>query len=106
MHELLIRNRKRFLLATSLLTSLAAVSAAASIATTTAPQLRIAGVAAVTSDPYFISMHCGAAAAAKALGGVSLSWQGPTGASVPQEISTLGTATATNPDGVILAPFS
>jgi ribose transport system substrate-binding protein len=71
-----------------------------------AKQLRIAGVAAVTSDPYFISMRCGANAAAKALGGVSLSWQGPTGASVPQEITALGSVAVAKPDGVILTPFS
>lgn len=69
-------------------------------------QLKIAGVVAVTSDPYFISMHCGASAAAKAFGNVSLSWQGPTGASVSQELTALGSVAVTNPDGVLLTPFS
>jgi ribose transport system substrate-binding protein len=106
MYELFVRYRMRCLVVAAFSTLLAAVCAGVSGAATKASQLRIAGVAAVTSDPYFISMHRGAAAAAKALGGVSLSWQGPTSASVPQEIATLGTVAAGKPDGVILAPFS
>ena len=69
-------------------------------------KLKIAGVVAQTPDPYFVSMRCGALAAAKKLGNVTLSWQGPVQPSVPQQITALGAVAATKPDGVILTPFS
>ena len=70
-----------------------------------AKQLTIAGVVAVTSDPYFITMHCGAQAAAAKFG-AKVTWQGPTGASVPAEVTALESAAVSNPDGVMLSPFS
>jgi ribose transport system substrate-binding protein len=90
--------------------ALAALVAAALVATAAASSaartLRIAGVVAQTPDPYFVSMKCGALAAAKQLGGVTLSWQGPVQPSVPQQITALGSVAATKPDGIILTPFS
>jgi ribose transport system substrate-binding protein len=68
-------------------------------------QLTIAGVVAVTSDPYFITMHCGAVAAARRFG-AKVTWQGPVGASVPAEVTALESAAVLNPSGVMLSPFS
>lgn len=83
-----------------------AVTLGGGSAAAAAKPLHIAGVVAITQDPYFISMECGAKAAAKAAGRVTLSWQGPTNASVPAEITALGSVSVTKPDGVILSPFS
>ncbi len=84
----------------------AAVWTAPSLGASPAP-LRITGVVAQATDPYFISMKCGAQAAIKDMGGgVSLSWQGPVQPSVAQEITALGAVASTKPDGVILTPFS
>ena len=92
----------------SLVIALALTAVCASVAAS-APRtntLRIAGVVAQTPDPYFVSMKCGALAAAKKLGGVSLTWQGPVQPSVSQQITALGSVAVTKPDGVILTPFS
>ncbi len=79
---------------------------AGSVGAAPAP-LRITGVVAQVTDPYFISMKCGALAAIKDMGGgVTLSWQGPVQPSVPQEIGALGAVASTKPNGVILTPFS
>jgi ribose transport system substrate-binding protein len=84
----------------------AAATAAAAFSAAGASKLRIAGVVAQTPDPYFVSMKCGALAAAKKLGNVSLSWQGPVQPSVSQQITALNSVAVTKPDGVILTPFS
>ena len=83
-----------------------AATAAAAFSAAGASKLRIAGVVAQTPDPYFVSMKCGALAAAKKLGNVSLSWQGPVQPSVSQQITALNSVAVTKPDGVILTPFS
>lgn len=83
-----------------------AVTASSSSSGSQATALKIAGVVAQTPDPYFVSMKCGALAAAKKFGNVSLSWQGPVAPSVSQQITALGAVAATKPDGVILTPFS
>ncbi len=93
-------------LAAAAATVAAASVAASAVASSTAGTLRIAGVVAQSPDPYFVSMKCGALAAAKKLGGVSLTWQGPVQPSVSQEITALGSVAVTKPDGVILSPFS
>ena len=82
------------------------VCASVAISASSGTTLRIAGVVAQTPDPYFVSMKCGALSAAKKLGGVSLTWQGPVQPSVPQQITALGSVAVTKPDGVILTPFS
>jgi ribose transport system substrate-binding protein len=81
----------------------AAASARASAASR---QLHIVGVVAQSSDPYFISIKCGAEAAAKRLGNVSVSFQGPTAPSEQQELTVFGQIASEKPDGVILGPFS
>lgn len=83
-----------------------AATATAAFSAPAGSKLRIAGVVAQTPDPYFVSMKCGALAAAKKLGNVSLSWQGPVQPSVPQQITALNSVAVTKPDGVILTPFS
>jgi ABC-type sugar transport system substrate-binding protein len=70
-----------------------------------AATLRIRGVYADISDPYWISLKCGADAAAKALH-VDLKMQGPATADVPGEVSTLNSLAVTNPDGMFIAPYS
>ena len=67
-----------------------AVAASSSSSGSRATTLKIAGLVAQTPDPYFVSMKCGALAAAKKLGNVSLSWQGPVAPSVSQQITALG----------------
>lgn len=69
-------------------------------------ELHIVGVVAQASDPYFISIKCGAQFAAQRLGNVSLAWQGPTAPSEQQEVTAFGQVAAAKPDGVILGPFS
>jgi ribose transport system substrate-binding protein len=68
-------------------------------------KVTIAGVMADTSDPYFITMQCGAEAAAKALH-VKLTWQGPTLIDTPAEVATLSTVELTKPSGIVLMAFS
>lgn len=86
--------------------AITAVCAGMAMSAPKSSTLRIAGVVAQTPDPYFVSMKCGALAAAKKLGGVTLSWQGPVQPSVSQQITALGSVAVTKPDGVILTPFS
>src|SRR3954454_4487866 len=71
----------------------------------TADKLDISFVAALVNDSYFVTIKCGALAAGKALG-VNVNWEGPTSNSVSAELSAFQPAAATNPDGMVLAPFS
>jgi ribose transport system substrate-binding protein len=74
-------------------------------ATKSARQIHIVGVLAQITDPYFISVECGAKAAAKALGNTQVTFQGPTSPSVAQEITTLDSVAVAKPSAVILGPF-
>jgi len=71
----------------------------------TADKLKIVFVAALINDSYFVTIKCGALAAGKSLG-VDVKWEGPTSNSVSAELSAFQAAAATNPDGMVLAPFS
>lgn len=62
-------------------------------------------VAALVNDSYFVTIKCGAQAEAKKLG-INLTWTGPTTNQVPQELQAFQAASLTNPDGMVLAPFS
>jgi ribose transport system substrate-binding protein len=62
-------------------------------------------VAALVNDSYFVTIKCGAQAEAKKLG-VNLTWTGPTSNSVSSELQAFNAASLTNPQGMILAPFS
>jgi ribose transport system substrate-binding protein len=62
-------------------------------------------VAALVNDSYFVTIKCGALAEAKKLG-INLKWTGPTTNDVSAEIQAFNAASLTNPDGMVLAPFS
>lgn len=67
--------------------------------------VEISFVAALVNDSYFVTVRCGAEAAAKRLN-AELEWTGPASADVAEEIQALSSVATTNPDGVALAPFS
>ncbi|HWG24595.1 substrate-binding domain-containing protein [Actinospica sp.] len=67
--------------------------------------LRIVDIAALINDSFFITGKCGAQAAAKA-NNATLEFEGPTGNSATDEIKAFAAAAATNPDAMLLAPFS
>ncbi len=68
-------------------------------------KLNVAFVAALVNDSYFVTIKCGAQDEAKTLG-VNLKWTGPTQNDVAKEISAFSAASITNPDAMVLAPFS
>jgi ribose transport system substrate-binding protein len=70
-----------------------------------AANYNITFVAALVNDSYFVTIKCGALAEAKKLG-VNLKWTGPASNSVSAEYSAFQAASVTNPDAMILAPFS
>jgi len=70
-----------------------------------ASSLHVTFVAALVNDSYFVTIKCGALAEAKKLG-VNLKWTGPASNSVSAEYSAFQAASVTNPDAMILAPFS
>jgi ABC-type sugar transport system substrate-binding protein len=80
-------------------------TASASPATKSASKLNVTFVAALVNDSYFVTIKCGALADAKTLG-VNLKWTGPASNSVSAEYSAFQAASTTNPDAMILAPFS
>jgi ribose transport system substrate-binding protein len=88
-------------LATSIIVPAMANAATAKAATT----YNITFVSALVNDSYFVTIKCGAEAEAKHLG-VDLTWTGPTSNSASQEIQAVTAASLTNPDGMIIAPFS
>ncbi len=86
----------------------APVGASASAAPAARPlagQLHIAAAVADAADPFYLTMKCGAQAAARKLG-VSLSWEGSASVDVGPELTTLDAVEQTHPNGIILAPFS
>jgi ribose transport system substrate-binding protein len=78
-------------------------SSSSSNAATSSKQLTIAGVTFDNTDPYFISMKCGAQAEAKTLG-VTLNWQPSEQPDVSSELTTFNSVAVTNPDGMIVDP--
>jgi ribose transport system substrate-binding protein len=70
-----------------------------------AAKLHVTFVAALVNDSYFVTIRCGAQDEAKAQG-VDLTWTGPTSNSVSAELSAFQAAAVTNPDAMVLAPFS
>ncbi|PDQ35807.1 MAG: hypothetical protein B5766_04975 [Candidatus Lumbricidophila eiseniae] len=73
---------------------------------TTAPtRYSIIYIAALINDSFFVTQRCGAQDAAKQLG-VDLKFQGPTTNDPAGEIKAFAAAAATNPDGMIVAPFT
>ncbi|RUZ72516.1 hypothetical protein EN943_30220 [Mesorhizobium sp. M7A.F.Ca.US.006.01.1.1] len=70
-----------------------------------AEDLKIANLSALVGDPYFISMKCGAEAAAKELG-VNLLWNGSTGPGIAEQVKVMDALKLQNPDGWMLTSFS
>lgn len=68
-------------------------------------KVKVAFVAALVNDSYFITVKCGAQAAAKQ-SGATLKWVGPASNDVSKQKSAFAATAATNPDAMVLAPFS
>lgn len=66
---------------------------------------RVVFVAALVNDSFFVTVRCGAQDMAKEMG-VDLSFQGPTSGDVATQIKAFKAAAATQPDGMVIAPFS
>ena len=91
-------------------TSSAAASSGASSSSTTAASsstshknLTIALVPGLTVDPFYITMHAGAAEEAKKLG-VNLTWQGGTTFSPTAQLPVVNALLAKNPSALLIAP--
>ena len=85
--------------------AVAAVTAGTALAGSSAQgKVSIAFVGADLPDPFYITMHCGASAAAKQFN-VDFSWQGTNGVDFHPELTVLNAITQKHPQGIILAPF-
>jgi ribose transport system substrate-binding protein len=85
---------------------IAAIALASFVSATAAPKkVTIAFVGADLPDPFYLTMKCGAFAAAKKFN-VDLSWQGTDGVDFAPEVTIYNAARQKNPDGIIVAPFS
>jgi ribose transport system substrate-binding protein len=80
-------------------------SANASRSASAATKYNVTFVSALINDSYFVTIKCGAQDEAKKLG-INFTWTGPTSNSVSAEYSAFQSASTTNPDAMILAPFS
>lgn len=81
-------------------------SAATSASTSkTGKSYRVVFVAALLNDSFFVTVRCGAQAQAKTMG-MDFKFEGPTTNDVSSEIKAVNAVAATNPDGMIIAPFS
>lgn len=87
--------------------STGSVGSAATSATTseTGKTYRVVFVAALLNDSFFVTIRCGAQAQAKTMG-MDFKFEGPTTNDVSSEIKAFNAVAATNPDGMIIAPFS
>ena len=88
----------------ALLSGCATTSTTASADVST-KKLRVVDIAALVTDSFFITGKCGAEAAAKA-NNATLEFQGPTSNSATAEIQAFNAAAATEPDAMLVAPFS
>ncbi len=84
--------------------AVAGVAFAAGIARATDSPLDIAFVVADSADPFYLTMKCGAEAAAKE-NNVNLTWQGSPSVDYGPEISILHAVELKKPHGIVLAPF-
>jgi len=78
-------------------------TAAASSSAASAKNITIALVPGLTVDPFYITMHNGAEAEAKALG-VNLTWQGGTTFSPTTQIPVVNSLLAEKPSALLIAP--
>lgn len=90
---------------TAVTLALVAPSGAAtrSLATPKAKKYTIALVPGLTTDPFYITMHAGAAAEAKKLG-VKLTWQGGTTFSPTTQLPVVNSLLAEHPSALLIAP--
>jgi ribose transport system substrate-binding protein len=65
----------------------------------------VAFVGADMLDPYYLTQHCGASAAAKA-NNATLTWQGVNGVDFAPEVSVFNAVVQKHPDAIVLVPFS
>jgi ribose transport system substrate-binding protein len=80
------------------------LSALAGVATAS-KHVTVAFVGADMLDPYYLTQHCGASAAAKA-NNATLTWQGVNGVDFAPEVSTFNAVVQKHPDAIVLVPFS
>jgi ribose transport system substrate-binding protein len=78
---------------------------ASSAATAAGSKTQIAFVGADLPDPFYLTMKCGAYAAAKQYN-VDLSWGGTPGVDYAPELTIFNAAVQKKPQGIIVAPFS
>jgi ribose transport system substrate-binding protein len=71
----------------------------------TGKTFRVIFVAALLNDSFFVTIRCGAQDQAKSMG-MDFKFEGPTTNDVSSEIKAFNAAAATNPDGMVIAPFS
>lgn len=86
------------------LSALPIFSIHAGVAVAADDALQITGVMAVVNDPFFITMKCGALAAAQEAG-AELNWQGPTSSNSVKQLQTFNSVVITQPDGILTTPF-
>ena len=98
-------NRVRRICAAVLLAAAVGIVAVAGASAAPAAQLKIAFVGADLPDPFYLTMKCGAFAAAKKYN-VDLSWQGTDGVDFAPELAIYNATVQKKPDGIIVAPFS
>jgi ribose transport system substrate-binding protein len=65
----------------------------------------VAFVGADLLDPYYLTQHCGASAAAKA-NNATLTWQGVNSVDFAPEVTTFNAVVQKHPDAIVLVPFS
>ncbi len=81
----------------------AAATPSGASSTAHAKKFTIALVPGLTTDPFYITMHNGAAAEAKKLG-VNLIWQGAPQFNATQQIPVVNALLAKHPDALLIAP--
>ena len=96
--------RRSKLLVLSLAGLALSLSALAGVATAS-KHVTVAFVGADMLDPYYLTQHCGASAAAKA-NNATLTWQGVNGVDFAPEVSTFNAVVQKHPDAIVLVPFS
>jgi ribose transport system substrate-binding protein len=95
------RSRVLVLALAGLAISLSALAGGASAS----KHVTVAFVGADMLDPYYLTQHCGASAAAKA-NNATLTWQGVNGVDFAPEVSTFNAVVQKHPDAIVLVPFS
>jgi ribose transport system substrate-binding protein len=81
----------------------ATTAATGTVAASAAPNITIALVPGLTIDPFYITMHAGAAAEAKKLG-VKLTWQGGATFSPTTQLPVVNSLLAEHPSALLIAP--